>query len=984
LEDDASKPGEGKDEKGKTEEDAGVWNAGGSGSAWADLLKDATKALIPVLLTGASLIGFIAFAGAVIVWTRLYAIQVPPEQAVKAVPQDELVATGSSLLLLFGFFGVLTLVAAYLIDRGARATPGMSRALLALLALEGATAIWMFDGSWQPHTIVAVALFALLVSIAFAATFLPFFAEYKDMLPARPEETQCAVRGPGPLRKANGEPRVSSFQLRLAFGVLLLVLGLVAVLVFAASAHWLEVVLLILLGCFALILAGLLWAIGKAVLESWTDEREQRDAVRPQGGVTAPAGDTTVATGERLREEAEAKRLSRHRPHRLKVTPVGVGLFGGLAALAVALPSALVDESLLAVPLGGAMVLGIGVWRIAVLSKLNFMWFGLAVFISVPLFGTFTLMSRNFADPQVQPVAIIRSTDGPDESIQGIYVTEGDDRVYFANVATEGCEDEITEHSGRLLWVPKSEVVAMSVGPLQDVDDAGLAALEMAYALTPNVETPAGDHVSLSAAELRFEQETTSSLPPAEPLKDEESGGEDQGEDAEKDSEEEGSEEAEATTAEPSATGLDQRLADPGPAVRPNFGSGLTLVPEVASPGEEVELRLSVPNEADGVEGFGSRPEGHTLRLGGVPVSILRAGTRQAFDAEYLKTTDNRVLSLDKQGVYGLEGNEPRLLEEESYEGPRYVKLEDSRVESVEGGLEGDSEFLLIKGNGAYAHLVGTPKVKLVGEVAPVPLDERFLRQAWEKDRIRFRVPENAATGVVTVECGQLGGAPLLRVSRPPTARIAVHMRSGSRKVRFDARRSSDDGKIVLRRWTIGGLPRGKDLQVTRSLPPRLAPYKVQLTVTDADGETDTAELRLLRMPAASFRFGDDKPERLRLVRRLRRAVEREAAEESPAAIEIDGHADDVGTRKFNLELSWKRALNVRDALIDAERATLYAVAPMPVSVKARGFGETCPIDTGGGRSRRNRRVEVFVLGSGTRVAFPRTCHPGRVSHTSW
>ncbi len=91
------------------------------------------------------------------------------------------------------------------------------------------------------------------------------------------------------------------------------------------------------------------------------------------------------------------------------------------------------------------------------------------MFISVPLFGTVMLMASNADEPQVQPMALIRSTDGPEEAIQGLYVTEGDERVYFANVATEGCENEVTPNSGRLLWVPKKEVVAMAIGPLQGV-----------------------------------------------------------------------------------------------------------------------------------------------------------------------------------------------------------------------------------------------------------------------------------------------------------------------------------------------------------------------------------------------------------------------------------------------------------------------------------------------------------------------------------
>jgi hypothetical protein len=513
-------------------------------SAFTSLVKEAVKALVPIFITGASLIGFVAFAGAVIVWTRLYAIEVPPEQAVKAVPRDELVATGSSLLLIFGFFGVLTVVGSYLIDRGGRATPGMARGLLALFAIEGVIAIRMFDDAWHPMTFIAVGLFILTVLIAIAATFREHIAKYLDVLPARPEEILCAERGPGVLRTAAGQPRVDGWLLAVAAVSASATVGALIALVLVDFPSWFRYLLWIQLGGAAVATAWLCWRIGGAIVASWTTERRTSGRTRPQGGVTPPAETAEIQPGirseaprpgedefqraerlarerrveeQRLRREAEAKRLRRHRPHRLVITPAGIGVFLFLAAFALLVPWALIGEPLLVVPLAAAMVLGIGVWRIAVLSKLVFMWFGLAVFISVPLFGTFALMTRNFADPQVQPVAIIRATDGPDESIQGIYVTEGDDRVYFANVATEGCKDDVKPDSGRLLWVPKSEVVAMSIGPAQDVDDAGRAALEMAYALTPSVETPAGDHVSLSAPEQRFEGEAVPQGAPATP-----------------------------------------------------------------------------------------------------------------------------------------------------------------------------------------------------------------------------------------------------------------------------------------------------------------------------------------------------------------------------------------------------------------------------------------------------------------------------------
>ncbi len=67
-------------------------------------------------------VGFVAFAGKAILWTRFEALQVPGDQVVKAVPQNEAVAIGASLLLIFGALGVLAAVGVYLVDRAGRAT----------------------------------------------------------------------------------------------------------------------------------------------------------------------------------------------------------------------------------------------------------------------------------------------------------------------------------------------------------------------------------------------------------------------------------------------------------------------------------------------------------------------------------------------------------------------------------------------------------------------------------------------------------------------------------------------------------------------------------------------------------------------------------------------------------------------------------------------------------------------------------------------
>ena len=73
--------------------------------------------------------------------------------------------------------------------------------------------------------------------------------------------------------------------------------------------------------------------------------------------------------------------------------------------------------------------------------------------------------------------------------------------------------------------------------------------------------------------------------------------------------------------------------------------------------------------------------------------------------------------------------------------------------------------------------------------------------------------------------------------------------------------------------------------------------------------------------------------------------------------LEAEGHTDSVGTDEFNQQLSQKRALAVRDFLVEQG---------IPItSLGAHGFGKTMPVasnDTTDGR-QRNRRVELVDAG---------------------
>jgi outer membrane protein OmpA-like peptidoglycan-associated protein len=890
----------------------------------AALLKSAGRQLVPLLVTAGSLIGFVAFAGAVIVWTRFSAAKVPADQAVNAVPRDELIAIGSSLLLLFGFFGAIAVIAVYLIDRGGRVTPGVSRALLLLMAVEGVAAIMLVKGlAWQREAL-AVELFLIPVGAVLWSTFAEAFTRLDNSgLPTRKGRNERdAELKREPFRSWQGSSK--ALWVLLAHG-LSLVLGAAvgsACLALLAGGSDLVVVLVgvTVLG-LALILVvaawvvafyrGPVWRLQLAEWRAW-EEHDEGEGV------------------------SEAEDVRPPKPPELELKPVGIVFVGLVMSAAVAGPSLLVGKWWLAASLGSTILLGIGLWRIASLTSRgvpSFMWFGLAVFISVPLFGTLTAMARNLEDPQVQPMALIRNTDGPEEAIQGLYVTETDTRIYFATVATEGCSDQLAAHSGRLLWVPKSEVVAMSIGPSQDIEAAANTALEMAYTLTPGAEAPG--------------------IEPGEPETVGETG---------------------SSTAEAEGPPLDKRLESVGPAVRPDFGRGLSLVPPDAAPGKLVTLRMSAPNRSAAVEGFGRAPEGRTLRLNGVPASIYRERTRSPRMAEYVKTEAGTVLSLAKESMRRVTG--------ESGVQEWQVRLADDGVEEVvrNGEPTGDTALLL---QGKAAWLAPGQKVKLK-EGGEVSLLHILLRQAWHENWIRFQVPVNASSGPISVDCAQLSGQPVLQVSRPPTARIAVRMRAGSDRVTFDSAGSGAGEEVASRHWSLPGIGTGSGVSMSADLPPRAAAYSVTLTTEGPDGQADTAQLRLLRLPTSLFATDGAKPERKREVEAAGRSLIRQVRHDDSAELELDGHADNPGTPSYNLGLSMRRAENVRHILLPEGGTGTPTAIGRDIPVKTLAYGEACPLDAHPGRSARNRRVDVFVLERGISVVHPRGCRPGHAETTEW
>lgn len=999
------------------------------------LLKSATAAALPIIVSAVVSVGFVAFAGKAVLWTRFEALQVPGDQVVKAVPQGEAVATGASMLLIFGALGGLAALGVYLLDRRGRATASMSRGLLVILAAEATVAIWHTQGKPVTSKIVAVEFVVFAVGIIFWSTFVAGLTKERKVpggeSEGRKPEPPC---GPfyyvesddgGCLQKAKedspdgpqngitrGEktftPLIAAILAGLAYGIAILA---------RRGAGWacvaaLAVIMVVFL--VAILRHCLLFARRrKADADAKAKKKKaEEEAAKRKGSLRKMCADLSARCKAKVKAKCGAAKKEEGASEQSGVDLAfpGAVLVLGLAMLVVAVPPILLGEWWLAIALGAVALVGAALWQIASLSKEGFVWYGLAVFISVPLFGTLMLMASNAAEPQVQPMALIRSTDGPDEAIQGLYVTESADRVYFANVATEGCKNEVRKDSGRLLWVPKEEVLAMAVGPLQGVEEAGKAALEMSYDLTPAVET--GKTVAVETGGEGAQVEV------------------------------EGSEEAGAPH--------DTRLENAGTAVRPFFGAGLRVEPEVVSPGDEATLRMSAPNEA--VEGFGASRGGHNLRLGGKVVDIAkeRAGTSAP---EYIEAESGRLIDLGKEGAYVKEQGEFTLAEEED-DGDAdnggdgqgtYVRLEDPAILEVDESPVGEEPVYVQveEADGAGQVASSAPEVALAGGTfegrswdpeSEVKLAGRPLyRQAWHRDHIKFHVPEDARTGVVSVECDQLAGSPLLQVSRAPQARIVVQMQPESARVWFDStassvalpggaapRGESESGESttgessnggtsagegsegsaatakpeaapLTRRWKVDGVQAGHGPTIHQRLAPRMAPYEIELTVIDEDGNSDTAKLQLLRLPAVALqpKLSLRRRQRVRkAMKKARKAIKEAAEAERPKGVEIDGYTDSPGKALGNLKNSLRRDESARKRLLldfEAEAEASSSEAPedaRDVPVEELAHGESCPIHPH--PTRGNLHVDLFLLHEGVIVKPAKGCRPHTEKSATW
>jgi hypothetical protein len=114
----------------------------------SQMFKDVLEKLVPILLSAAGFLGFVAVAGGVTVYFHFFTAGLPPVKAIDEMPRSQLLVNGAVPLILFGVLGLLAVAVCYAIDRGGRPREGMAHSLVVLFA--AATAVVILVAPVEP------------------------------------------------------------------------------------------------------------------------------------------------------------------------------------------------------------------------------------------------------------------------------------------------------------------------------------------------------------------------------------------------------------------------------------------------------------------------------------------------------------------------------------------------------------------------------------------------------------------------------------------------------------------------------------------------------------------------------------------------------------------------------------------------------------------------------------------------------------------
>jgi hypothetical protein len=409
-------------------------------TGWQTLTGLALEAL-PAIVGAIGFVGFVALIGGAIEWTRFWAAELPADQAVQAIPESELVTVGAVSTIVFTLLGLAAVLLVFLLDRRGDLNARTRWGLLVVVGFELAASVLIIELRWWETLLFVV--WALAVTVA----------------AYRPIEHLAAVLGPRmptPDPDPRNGPRLEAERKRLD----------------AAREEHAE--------------ALDAWEVARARPRP----QAELDAARNAWERAQDAWDLAQRRWRRIEAEQKSRTSPDDKPQKSRTSPddkpadkpawrlTGWDILA-LALVVVGLAVLLAYDAtrwllyVLAVPL----ILYVALLGIARATS-RFAWYGVAVFLSVPLFGGVLAVADVLHTPRVQPIALVRDSD--DRALCGVYITQTDDRLYVGRVELErGSDREAESDTGRIFSVPLEDVDVASVGPLQPIADARSRAIRL-------------------------------------------------------------------------------------------------------------------------------------------------------------------------------------------------------------------------------------------------------------------------------------------------------------------------------------------------------------------------------------------------------------------------------------------------------------------------------------------------------------------------
>jgi hypothetical protein len=473
---------------------------GGSPSATSRLVDLLLQAL-PAIGGAIGFVGFVAVIGGAIEWVRFSSAELPADHAVGVIPRAQLVTIGAVSMIAFTLLGLLAVLVALLIDRRGNASAPTWRGVVALSVAGLITSAAFADlGGWA---LAAVIAWIVVIGALSVRTLDPralgwvlrwgWLRRLRDAL-EEVEDAQTAYRRA--VDAFHGPQPPDGSHARLGLGHM------------AASELWVAI-----------------RTLERAIAQS--TEEPDRDSNADEA-FQFPS-DILLRRADKARDAGEAalrKTASPAAGLRLKLRVARYSLLltilAGALIAAAGLVGALVDGRWWLIPIGlllaipaylrrvdlfaaALLVVGTAVllafektaWLtimvlvVAVLAATilgvarvsrRFAWYGIAVFLAVPLFGATLSATRTARSPQLQPVALVRKSD--DIGMCGVYIAQTGDRIYLGHIAVKPGSDKAIDGTGRVFWVPRDDVDIVTVGPLMSiktVNDRALALLDEIY-----------------------------------------------------------------------------------------------------------------------------------------------------------------------------------------------------------------------------------------------------------------------------------------------------------------------------------------------------------------------------------------------------------------------------------------------------------------------------------------------------------------------